>query len=49
MAKIDLRGLQENLSKGEISPVYLLFGEEPYLIEESLNVIKKKRYWIRGG
>jgi DNA polymerase-3 subunit delta len=38
----DLRRLQQYFAKHKPHSVYLLFGDEPYLIDESLSLIKQK-------
>lgn len=40
MATWDLRRLQMHLQKHQLLPVYLLVGEEPFLVEEALSGIK---------
>ncbi len=42
MANWDLRKLQQSLEKKSPGPLYLLFGEEPYLLRESLSLLKTK-------
>ena len=42
MATWDLHRLQQFLSKHTPSPLYLVFGEESYLVDETLNLIQSK-------
>jgi len=42
MAHWDLRRLQMSLQKRPPEPVYLLVGEEPFLIDEALNVLRQQ-------
>lgn len=38
----DLRKLQFSLDKGKIHPIYLVFGEEPFLIDQAVKAIRAK-------
>lgn len=42
MAVFDLRGLQLALEKKEPKPLYLLFGDESYLLNEATKLLKNK-------
>ena len=40
-----LEDLEKELKQEKLAPLYLLYGEERFLLENCLKKIKKKNFW----